>query len=34
MFQATQALGQRDNVQNYRAGSRGADTSFAAVSKK
>lgn len=33
MFQAILALGMRANVQNYRYGTRGADTSFAAVTK-
>lgn len=33
MFQATQALGMRDNVHGYLFGSRGADVSFAATRK-
>lgn len=33
-FQAVQAIGMRANVENYRYGSKGADTSFAFTSKK
>ena len=33
-FQATQAIGMRADVQNYRYGARGADTSFAFTQKK
>ncbi len=33
-FQATQAIGMRADVQNYRYGAKGADTSFAFTSKK
>jgi len=33
MFQATLALGMRDNIWGYVYGSRGADTSFANTSK-
>lgn len=33
LFQATTALGMRDNVRGYNSGSRGADTSFANASK-
>lgn len=33
-FQATQAIGMRSGVENYRYGNRGADTSFAFTSKR